>query len=432
MAMPQPGDIPTASYVLANARVPSALLDQPADTALSQVNLWIHEGQIERISPPHGTPPELPTLDLAGRMVWPGLVDMHTHLDKGHIWPRAANPDGTFMGALQAVHDDVSAHWSAEDVAARMEFSLRCAYAHGTVAIRTHLDSTPPQDAISWPVFSEIRERWRGRITLQAVSLFLPDDDCEPEVMESLANRVADHGGVLGAVTFRGHRFEAQLERLFRLAMERNLDLDFHVDESLDPEARTLRVVADTAIKLTFPGTITVGHCCSLSVQPEHVVRDTLARVQTAGIAVVSLPMCNLYLQSRVPGQTPRQRGVTLLHELHEQEIPVAVASDNTRDPFYAYGDLDLLEVFNQATRIAHLDHPIHPWPAAVARTPAQIMGIEAGVIAPGRVADLIICEGRSFDELLARPQSRRIVLRAGVPIDTTPPDYQELDYLFS
>jgi hypothetical protein len=26
----------------------------------------------------------------------------------------------------------------------------------------------------------------------------------------------------------------------------------------------------------------------------------------------------------------------------------VAIASDNTRDQFYAYGDLDMLEVFNQ------------------------------------------------------------------------------------
>ena len=46
--------------------------------------------------------------------------------------------------------------------------------------------------------------------------------------------------------------------------------------------------------------------------------------------------------------RTPRWRGVTLLHELRRHAIPVALASDNTRDQFYAYGDLDMLEVFNQ------------------------------------------------------------------------------------
>ena len=39
-------------------------------------------------------------------MVLPCFTDMHTHLDKGHIWPRAANPDGTFMGALTTVAGD--------------------------------------------------------------------------------------------------------------------------------------------------------------------------------------------------------------------------------------------------------------------------------------------------------------------------------------
>ena len=108
--------------------------------------------------------------------------------------------------------------------------------------------------------------------------------------------------------------------------------------------------------------------------------------------------------------------------------IAGALASDNTRDPFYGYGDLDLLETFTQAVRIAHLDRPIGDWPAAVARTPAAIMGLEAGVIRTGAKADLIICEGRTFDEVLSPLQ---IVLHDGQPIDTTPPDYHELDELF-
>ena len=37
----------------------------------------------------------------------------------------------------------------------------------------------------------------------------------------------------------------------------------------------------------------------------------------------------------------------------------------------------------------------------------------------------------RSFSELLSRPQSERIVLRAGRPIATAPPDPRELGLLF-
>ena len=52
---------------------------------------------------------------------------------------------------LPAAAEDREANWNAEDVRVRMEFSLRCAYAHGTAALRTHLDSLGKQAAISWP-----------------------------------------------------------------------------------------------------------------------------------------------------------------------------------------------------------------------------------------------------------------------------------------
>ncbi len=82
--------------------------------------------------------------------------------------------------------------------------------------------------------------------------------------------------------------------------------------------------------------------------------------------------MCNLYLQDRQPHRTPRRRGITLVHEMAARGIPVSFASDNTRDPFYAYGDLDMLEVLRQATRIGHLDHTSDDWIRSVITTPAE------------------------------------------------------------
>jgi cytosine/creatinine deaminase len=362
-----------------------------------------------------------------GGEVWPGLIDVHTHLDKGHIWPRAENPDGTFEAAVEAVRAD-RAKWSADDVRRRFHFGLRCAYAHGTVAIRTHLDSPPEQCRISWAVFRELRAEWEGRITLQATSLVTLDDLRGPFAAD-LADLVAESGGVLGAVTAMSPTIDADLDRVFALAAERGLDLDFHVDESLDPGAHSLRHIAETALRRRFQGSVLCGHCCSLAVQEAAAAERTLDLVREAGIALVSLPMCNLYLQDRVPGRTPRRRGVTLLHEMAARGIPVALASDNCRDPFFAYGDHDMLEVLREAVRIAHLDRPLGAWPKAITRTPADVMALpDTGVIRVGAPADLVLFRARSDTELLSRPQSDRIVLRAGREIDTTPPDYREFD----
>jgi cytosine deaminase len=220
----------------------------------------------------------------------PCFVDCHTHLDKGHIWPRSPNPDGSFAGALTANGVDRTQRWSAGDVSRRMDFALRAAYAHGTKAIRTHIDSDAPQDAISWPVFEEMRERWRGRIELQASCLTGIEAVRDRDWFAGLAKRVADARGVLGAVTYMVPDLDELLDVIVRLAMENGLDLDFHADETDDVQAVSLLKIAEAIRRNGFRGKVLVGHCCSLSRQPDAVVLDMLDKAAEAGLAVVSLP----------------------------------------------------------------------------------------------------------------------------------------------
>ncbi|MEN0086976.1 MAG: cytosine deaminase [Pseudomonadota bacterium] len=416
--------LPEGDITLDDVTVPACLLGQSGD--LATTSLTIRDGQFAS-----GVAEQ--RVDMKGAMVLPAFTDMHTHLDKGHIWGRAPNPDGTFMGALETVRADCRANWAAEDVGERMNFSLKCAYAHGTRAIRTHLDSIPPQNEISWPVFREVREEWAGRIDLQAACLVGMDGVTLPNENDTYARTaeiVADAGGVLGAVTYPMPDLQARLDRFFDLAEQHGLHTDFHVDETGDASVATLRTVAETVLARGFEAPVVVGHCCSLAVQEDEEWKHTLDLVAKAGISVVSLPMCNMYLQARGAGTTPRWRGVTLVHEMVERGIPVAFASDNTRDPFYAYGDLDMVEVMREATRIAHLDHSRDDWPKAFSTTPAEVCGFDARTFDLGAPADLVITKARSWTEFFARPQTDRIVLRDGQAINRTLPDYAELDHL--
>ncbi len=413
--------LPDGPLTLANVAVPGCLTGDARE--LLRTDIAIADG---RIAPgPCG-----PAIDMAGAMVFPCFVDMHVHLDKGHIWDRAPNPDGTFMGALTTVAADRAANWSAGDVRARMDFGLRSAFAHGTRAIRTHLDSLPPQDDISWPVFAELRADWAGRIDLQASCLVGVDAIDLDGAFRHTADLVAGAGGVLGMVTYPVAGFDDRLRGFLRLAADRGLAVDFHVDENGDPGPGTLRRIAEAVLDMGFAAPVVVGHCCSLAVQEAAEALRTLDLVARAGIHVVSLPMCNLYLQDRVAGRTPRWRGITLVHEMKARGIGVSFASDNTRDPFHAYGDLDMIEVMRQATRIGHLDHADPDWIAAFTVNPARACGFAPPSLAPGAPADLVICKARGWTELFARPQSDRIVLRAGRAIDRTLPDYAELDHL--
>lgn len=438
---------PGASHVLRHVRAPRCLIDDPdagalrpaGDGDLVALDLAIEAGRIAAIAPA-GAMDAGRGPDLDASLVLPGFLDLHTHLDKGHIWPRQPNATGDGAGAAKATAQDRTANWHAEDVRRRMDFALRTAYAKGVVAIRTHLDSMAPQAEISFPVFRAMREAWAGRIDLQ-VSSIAPVDVFLTDEGVRLADIVAESGGNLGCVT-RSMRHPAEptppeidegITRLFQLATERGLNVDLHVDESTDPRARSLIRVARAAVAVGFKGRILCGHCTSLALQTDEFIAETISACQDAGIAIVSLPTVNMYLQDRSVDavRTPRWRGVTVMHEMKAAGIEVAVAGDNCRDPFYAYGDHDMLDTYTQAVKILHLDHPFGDWIRAASATPASIMGLpERGVLKVGVPADLMVLHARSYSEMLARHQFDRTVLRGGRAIDTTLPDYRELDDL--
>jgi cytosine deaminase len=411
--------LPAQPYTLDNVSVPAWALGKEGD--LINTSLGVADG---KFSDPVGE-----QIDMQGAMILPAFVDSHTHLDKGHILPRASNPDGTFDGALNTVRVDHD-NWSAEDVHARAEFSIKSAYAHGTRAIRSHVDSIGPQTESSWAALSKLRSSWAEKIDIQLVSLVPCEYFDEPEYT-MVADLVAENNGVLGFVSYPAPEIKRLLLGHMEAAGKRGLSIDFHTDETMDSSSETLRLIADCVLETGFDKPILVGHCCSLSTQETSRAMGTLDLVAKAGINVVSLPMCNLYLQDRVSARTPRNRGVTLVHEMKARGINVSFASDNTRDPFYAYGDMDMLEVLREATRIAHLDHSDSDWARSFSETPAQVCGFSSLSLQNGDRADFLVFEARNWYELLSRPQSNRIVLRDGKAIDRRLPDYSELDHLF-
>ena len=153
-------------------------------------------------------------------------------------------------------------------------------------------------------------------------------------IFSDLVEVVVANGGLLGGVTFPLPDLDRRLDILFRTAADNGLDIDLHVDETQDANVLTLLAIAEAKLRNGFEGAVTVGHCCSLARQDDDKAKATIDKVREAGLSVVSLPMCNMYLQDRHPGRTPRSRGVTLLHELRAAGVPVAVSSDNTPRSF--------------------------------------------------------------------------------------------------
>ncbi|TFL10099.1 cytosine deaminase [Pusillimonas caeni] len=437
-------DASYGSYVLANASVPGPLLAQQAvrgdaKAEMARVNLEVADGCIIGILPAGQSGEQArPSFDLKGAQVWPVFSDLHTHLDKTGTIPRIFPGGFTLVEAVMVTMRD-KAHWTREELWARAEFALTCAWVHGSANMRTHVDILGPQAQASWPVMQDMREQWKGRVTLQTVAMAPIEFYLEPAARE-LIECVAADGGLLGAVTKvvsvqgeqAGARLNEALAALFGYAQEFGLDVDLHVDESGDPQACSLEQVARLTQEHDMGGRVVCGHCCSLSVQTEERQAQTLQLCKEAGLAIVSLPLLNTFLQDRNPECAPQWRGLPPLQRIADMGLPIALASDNCRDAFYPYGDYDLLEVLRETVRAGHLNRRAFEWLGSVTTTPAGLMGANIGrPLKAGQAADFVVFNARSLEELFARPQADRIVVRQGRRISQPLPAFSELDSLF-
>jgi len=345
------------------------------------------------------------------------LVEAHAHIDKNYT----VQDVGAAQGNLFVAIDRMNRHresWTGESLRLRMERALHDAWQSGTRALRTHLDWVQPEPPAALAVFEALREEWRGRVELQFVSLTPLDLFADIEAGERIAREVRRAGGVLGAFVYRNEGIVHKLGRVFDLAQQHGLALDFHVDEGLDVEATGLRSIAQLVRARDFRQGVVCGHACSLSVQEDAVAAETLALCAGAGIHIVALPTTNLYLQGAWD-RTPVQRGVTRIREAAARGLRASLATDNVQDAFYPYGSYDLLETFGLGVQAAHLA-PADDWLDTITVSPAKALGLAwDGRIAPGCPADLLVLSATGEHELIGPRGRQRTVIRAGQPLES-------------
>lgn len=425
----------SSSYTLRNIRLPqgtvaSESLHQAAD-GLVAADLVVTNGRVAWLGPIAERDDLPPGPDLGRDIVWPLPVDCHTHLDKGLVVARSPNPDGTFDGASRSTVRDQQMHQCGEDMRRRADFALRSAFGHGTAAIRSHVDANPDTFDRNFAIMCELAEDWRDKVKLQLCPFTGISRGREWIRTIAAAAAAQPCSGILSIYLPLAGEIDDELDEVFKAAERHGLELDFHVDENLDPASRALDAVARAVVRHGFKRPVLAGHCCALSVQPDDVVDRTLDRVAEARIGIVALPLCNSYLMDRQAERTPRYRGMAPVHEMIQRGIPVALASDNVRDGYHAYGDFNLPHLFRDAVRLMHLDHPVGDWAGSITATPAELMGLQdCGRISPGSRADFMVFEARTWPEFISRPDPPRVIVRNGQPSGAKLPDFAELDDL--
>ena len=363
--------------------------------------LRLAQGRIASVTPTDKSPVEV---------ALPLPIDPHLHLDKTHTVQRCRATAPGLFGAIEAMEAD-KARWTEADLRARMARALRQIRAAGYAAVRSHIDWGTPLEPLAWSLLpeaaGELPDLHVERAALVPLDL-LGDRDQGP----AIAARVAASGGVLGAFAYRNDDIEAKLTRVFELADRHGLRLDFHVDEGLDLEARGFDVIARLTWQFGMTGRVLCGHACSLSVLSPDELRQSLEAAAEAGLALTVMPTTNLHLQDMQPGRSPRLRGLAPLQEARAAGLPVCLATDNVRDPFYPHGAYDPLHVLRTAVLAGHLAPA--EWLDALTAVPAQAMGLAVPPLTAGEPADMLLIAAHDCDDAISTPRVPLRVLRAG------------------
>jgi len=292
--------------------------------------------------------------------VLPRLVDVHTHIDKGHIWAPRKIPTAPTWAPRTAVMADREANWSRTTWPGA--WTLRCAapFAHGTGALRTHIDSYPKQTPISWPLFAEMARALERPHRVEAVSLYPIDMALNDEPnFRVMVDTVAKHGGLLGGLTIPWR----SAERENRCGTRQDLrsrdrqtasDLDFHVDEIDSTKARSLGQIATPRC-----ATSSRSHCRRPLLLRSRSRTTTSARRPSRGSRRRASRSCRCRVQHVSAGPAIRPHAalacVAPCTELAAARVAVMVRA-TTPAIVYAYGDLDMLEVYRERHASCHFD----------------------------------------------------------------------------
>jgi cytosine deaminase len=370
-------------FVLHNARLPN----EPDRT----VDIGIAAGKIAAIE--NRLSADAESIDLGDRLAAPGFVETHLHLDKSCILDRCHASKGDLDEAIQQVAQ-AKASFTPEDVYRRAKRTLERCILNGTTHIRTHLEVDPGIGLKGLEGVLPLVKEYAWAVDLE-ICVFpqeglLNNPGTEALMLEALRQS----GGVIGACPYTDSDPHGQIDRIFTLAREHDLDIDMHLDFTLDPANMDLLYVCRRAEDFKYGGRVTIGHVTKLSALEPGKFAETAKRLQSAGVALTALPSTDVYLTGRDHDHSV-PRGVTSAHKLLHHGVNCSLATNNVLNPFTPFGDCSLLRMANLYANVAQVGtaSDIAECFHMVTSRAAQLMNLSGYGLKVGNDADIVVLD---------------------------------------
>ena len=363
---------------------------------------------------PQITAPANTVVEAQGKLVIPGFVDAHMHLDKALLLDRCQSVEGTFDEAMRETLR-AKQSFTVEDIQARARCAIAQAISFGTTAMRSHVEVDPVVGLTGMKALLPLRREYAWGITLQLAVFAQEGITNQPGTEDLLRQAMTMGADLIGSAPYVDPDPEQNIRIIFDIAQEFNCDVDFHLDFLDNDAPLSLPFVIEETQRRGWQNRVCLGHMTKLAGLPPTELEAIAHSVRAAGISILALPASDIYIMSRKDTHNVR-RGVAPIHTLAQLGVNAGLATNNVQNLFTPFGDGDVLKICTLLAQVLQMGTAAsHELCLEMATTrAAQAIGIDSYGIAPGKVADLVILDATSATEAVAAAPVGRTVIKQG------------------
>ncbi len=383
------------------------------------VDVAIKNGLIAEIAPGIETEAH-EVIEADGRVLIPGIIEGHLHLDKALIADRMPNRSGTLQEAIE-VTAKLKPTFTKEDVQERAEKALRMIMTQGVTHLRTHSEFDPAGGFTGFEVVLNLKEKYKKFIDIQVVAFPQEGIMKAPGTETMMHEAIAMGADIVGGIPYNDFSANEHIDLVFELAKKYQKPLDFHQDFKDDADGMSIEYLCRKTIAEGYQGKVAVGHLTSLGALPPEKLKPIAALMAEAQISVMCLPATDLHLGGRKDTYNVR-RALTPVRALQQAGVNVCLGSNNIRNAFTPYGNGDLFQIAMLAIPTAHLggaDDLPGVLPMITTKV-AKALGIEGYGLRAGCAADMVLLDTKKVvDAIIDLPQKLYVIKAGNITVRT-------------
>lgn len=343
-------------------------------------------------------------VDCGGRILIPGLVEAHTHLDKsllGLPWYR--NEVGPRL--IDKIDNERAVKVSLGlDPQVQSERQAIQSVAFGTTHIRSHVDVDTHHGLAGVEGVMATREKLAGIVDIEIVAFPQSGMTTRPGTVELMDEALSMGVEVVGGLDPCGIDRDprAHLDAIFGLAEKHGKPIDIHLHEQGALGWFSMEEILIRTRAHGMQGQVTVSHAFCLGA-PDRAAVDALQD---------QLAEARIHIITTAPSSTT----VPAVKELRAAGILTGSGSDGIRDTWGPYGDGDMLEraMFIGQRNNLRRDDEVELALDICTFGGAAVMEIDDYGLTPGCHADAVLVEGETLTEAVVKRTPRKLVLKGG------------------